>query len=103
MSAALLLRELQAAGVSIEVRGDQIAIRPASRLTPNLVQRLRAAKPALLNILTTRVRIEETEDDGRPAYRLVRAVDNQPLLLGLFASRRWAEVGAREHGLEVVL
>lgn len=51
MGARELLRELTGAGFSVEVEGDKLMIRPASRLTDALRAELRAAKPGLMTLL----------------------------------------------------
>jgi hypothetical protein len=51
MGARELLADLACAGFSVEAVGDNLLIRPASRLTDELRAALRAAKPELLTLL----------------------------------------------------
>lgn len=50
-AAAELLATLQARGVTLEPRGDKLRVRPADRLSPEDLDRLRALKPAILALL----------------------------------------------------
>jgi hypothetical protein len=50
-AAAELLATLQARGVTLEPRGDKLRLRPADRLSPEDLDRLRALKPAILALL----------------------------------------------------
>jgi hypothetical protein len=52
MSAALLA-QMRSLGVTIAADGDNLTIRPASKLAPELRAQLRAAKPELLALLRT--------------------------------------------------
>jgi hypothetical protein len=51
MSVASLLAEVRSLGLSIRAEGDDLVIRPTSRLPPELRSRLLEAKPALLGLL----------------------------------------------------
>ena len=51
MSARALLAELRNRGVEFVVDGDRLQYRPRNLLTPDLLDRLRANKPALLKLL----------------------------------------------------
>ena len=52
MSAAgELLQELRTRGASVRVDGDKLRIAPASAVDPELLERLRSAKPAMLALL----------------------------------------------------
>ena len=54
MGARELLHQMAGAGFVVEVDGDQLVIRPASKLTDELRADLRALKPELLSLLTAR-------------------------------------------------
>jgi hypothetical protein len=51
MSASVLLAEVRSLGIIISADGDDLTIRPASKLTPELRASIRAAKPELLEML----------------------------------------------------
>lgn len=51
MEAAEIFRQLSAAGIRLELQGDQLSASPASRLTDNLRAVVRAHKPALIAYL----------------------------------------------------
>ena len=52
MTGAALLAELRAAGFQLEaLPGARIAVTPASRMTPEIRERIRAHKAALLEVL----------------------------------------------------
>lgn len=52
-TATLLLAELGARGVHVRADGGQLRLRPADALTPELRQRVLAAKPDLLRLLAS--------------------------------------------------
>lgn len=52
MGARELLSDLTAAGFALAADGDKVVIRPASKLTDEVRAAIRAAKPALLVLLT---------------------------------------------------
>jgi hypothetical protein len=52
MGARELVAELSRAGVALQVDGDCLVIRPASKLTDNMRAAVRAAKPELLVLLS---------------------------------------------------
>ena len=61
MSAAALLSELRAAGVTLAANGDRLKVQAAPGiLTPEITARLKAAKPELMAILTG----EAANDEG---------------------------------------
>ena len=49
---AMILDRLQAAGVTVQVRGDRLLLTPADRVTPELVSQARAFKARLIAHLT---------------------------------------------------
>lgn len=49
-----ILKELQAIGVEVIPRGDNLVIRPASKVPPDLKERLKAAKAEVLKALGSR-------------------------------------------------
>lgn len=51
MGARDLLADLAGLGVTVTAHGDRLVIRPASKLTDDIRERLRAAKPELLAVL----------------------------------------------------
>ena len=51
MSAAELLEQVRTLGVVAWVEGDRLVLRPASRLSPELIETLRAHKPEVLEAL----------------------------------------------------
>jgi hypothetical protein len=51
MSAASLIAHVRSLGITISADGDDLIIRPAAKLTPELRTSLRAAKPELLELL----------------------------------------------------
>ncbi|MDC0934647.1 DUF3820 family protein [Pirellulales bacterium] len=51
MTAAELLAELNQLGITIKARGDRLRYSPRSAVTPDLAQRMKAHKPAMLAIL----------------------------------------------------
>jgi hypothetical protein len=53
MTAQVLLQDLLQQGFSLEPQGDGIKVRPASALTAELREAIRASKAELLNLLTT--------------------------------------------------
>jgi hypothetical protein len=66
MAALPLLDELRAAGFVLAVEGEaDIRIAPASRLTPELRDRIRAHKPELLRVLRSAARPDGQPDSGR--------------------------------------
>jgi len=68
MSAAALLAELRADGVILAADGDKLAIEAARGiLTPELMARMRAAKPELMALLAGDL---AANDDAEPAQDL---------------------------------
>ena len=61
MSTLLILSELSERGIRIEPDGQDVFVTPADRLTPELVERIKAEKPALIRALD-RVRREAGND-----------------------------------------
>jgi hypothetical protein len=51
VTALEVLRAARAAGLHLELEGPDIAITPATKLTPELRRALKAAKPALVDLL----------------------------------------------------
>ncbi len=51
MSASNLLHQCRAAGLTVRLDGSEIAIKPARRCPPELLAAVRAAKPALMELL----------------------------------------------------
>ena len=54
LTAAELIDELQTQGIEVEARRDRLLLRPASSMTPELVERLRRNKPDMLRLLADR-------------------------------------------------
>lgn len=68
MGARDLLHELDAAGFSVRVEDGSVLIKPASKLTDDQRIAIRAAKPELLSLLTTRpYRLSPAEADAAHA------------------------------------
>ena len=66
MSAPLdIVKELQARGVELRVEGERLRFRPADRVTPDLLARLREQKPALLAFLRPDPRDDPDVKAGR--------------------------------------
>lgn len=63
-SAAALLAELTGRGIELKARGERLRYRPRSALTPELAERVKAHKPALLALLQ-QDRPPETPLSGR--------------------------------------
>ena len=61
MTAADLLEEVRLLGADVYAEGDRLVLRPASRLSPEFVETLRAHKPELLAAL----RAEQQPAGGR--------------------------------------
>jgi hypothetical protein len=51
MNAAALVAQARSLGITIGIDGDELVVRPASKLTPDLRNLLRGAKPELLELL----------------------------------------------------
>lgn len=66
MTAAALIAALRARGVTLEPRGDRLRVRPISRLTPDELDRLRAAKAEVLALLAA-APVETTPAPASPA------------------------------------
>jgi hypothetical protein len=60
--ALALASELQRRGIQLKADGDRLRCRPRSRLTQDLLDRIKRLKPALLSILAT----SGTNADVRP-------------------------------------
>ena len=64
-----ILQRCRIAGLHLERDGARLAIRPASRVTPALLEEIRAHKPALLALLDLNLPIAEVvpldQDDAR--------------------------------------
>jgi len=72
-----LLEELKAIGVEVTQQGENLAIRPASKVPPELKARLRAHKAEVLAILKARPATKpakpiECQYDWIPGYRGLR-------------------------------
>ena len=61
MTAAALLEQVRLLGVDVHVVGDRLRLRPASRLSSELLESLRSHKPAVLAAL----RAERHHEDNR--------------------------------------
>jgi hypothetical protein len=66
MSVDDLLLTLTEHGVTVRADGDELCLRPASRVPSNLIAELRAAKPALLHRLAVAARVEAFRVQGQP-------------------------------------
>lgn len=64
MNAAALLIRLGALGVSVTAEGEELRLRPASAIPPDLLAALRVSKPAVLALLTA-----PANDAGTPPAR----------------------------------
>ncbi|MBI2218774.1 MAG: hypothetical protein HYU51_15930 [Candidatus Rokubacteria bacterium] len=51
MTVAALVADLRRRGVTLEPRGDKLAVRPVSRVRPDELEELRARKPEVLALL----------------------------------------------------
>src|SRR5215204_6302574 len=70
MSAKTLLSELRGRGVEVVAEGELLRFRPRAAVTPELLDRLRAHKPSLLNLLEwERRKAEEADRRGFVARR----------------------------------
>ena len=92
MDARELLADLAAAGLKVTAAGDRLVIRPASKLTDDIRNALRDAKPAVLALLAADQPGDADEVSGRaPMARTeqetVRFVDLRARLLRW----RWTE------------
>lgn len=67
MGAADLLQHVRAAGFRLDVDGDKLVIRPASKLTDDLRVKLRAAKPELMALLSRPYRLSVADADAAHA------------------------------------
>jgi hypothetical protein len=114
MGARELLAELQERGMTVVAKGDRLVIRPASKLTDDTRNALRAAKPELLVLLADplgRALVEainrccdvRSDDDANRAAlitdALVLPIDMQADLLTHFVieaarNRRFGGLGA---------
>ena len=93
MSAARLLAKVRDAGVELEVRGDDLAVKaPPGVLTPDRVARIREHKAALLEL----VKAEAAQPIRKLGRRAVRAVGRRPDVVhgGRGPRRRRQEAGA---------
>jgi hypothetical protein len=68
MGARELLDELAGAGFTVAADGDNLVIRPASKLTDDQRAAVRAAKPDLLTLLAEREPATEHSTTAAPAY-----------------------------------
>jgi hypothetical protein len=68
MTTADLIREIEEHGATLRLSGEDIKIRPASRVPGELIERLRVNKPAVVEALKESPAIESTEE----FYGLVR-------------------------------
>jgi hypothetical protein len=66
-----VLDELKVLGVEIVPQGENLVIRPASKVPPDLKARLRAQKPAILAALRSRT-ATACRYDWQPGYRGLR-------------------------------
>lgn len=69
MTAEELLAEVEALGVAVTLDRHELVLRPKSRLTPELVESLRAHKAELLDL----VELQSWPEASREAVRLYRA------------------------------
>ena len=88
MTASSVLQDLSALGVVARVEGGHLALMPASRVPPELLEAIRANKAALLELLTT----------PRPAQTPTSAAMLEPLPLELRALLRAASSGVLPKG-----
>lgn len=65
MTAEELLAEVESLGVVVTLDHRDLVLRPKSRLTPQLVERLRTHKPELLDLLELRTWPEASRDAVR--------------------------------------
>lgn len=74
MTAEELLAEVEALGVIVTLDREELVLRPRSRLSPELVDRLREHKPELLDLVELRSWPAESQDAvrrfGQPCARL---------------------------------
>ncbi len=71
MTAAALLEEVRLLGVDVYIAGDRLGLRPAYRLSPEMVETLRERKPELLVALRSE---EEIDADRIGPWRAPGAV-----------------------------
>lgn len=93
-----LLARVEALGVIVTLDREDLVLRPKSRLSPELVEQLRANKPKLLDLVELRTWPKESRDAvrrfGRPYARLypflgreVETPQGRGRLLQVFAER----------------
>ena len=88
MSPAELLAEVRGRGVSIRVDGNHLRLRPRGPLTPDLLDEVRAQKPALIELLDSRLLLGQTlgrVDESEPT---IAAADVCAMPLDQFAEAR---------------
>lgn len=56
MSAAAILTELRNQGLSVRANGDKVSLSPRERVSPELLERVRANKPAIPAHINRRLR-----------------------------------------------
>ena len=66
MSAPALLERLHSLGVSVRVDGDALRVKPASRVSPDLMEALRQHKAEVLRLLTSPQRLRTV--DAPPSW-----------------------------------
>ena len=100
MGARELMRKLTGAGFSLAADGEKLVIRPASKLTDELRDELRAAKPELLSLLTAPTRpYKLTPAEGNAAHAAPlddAASAHFPARMALLLRRGIGPVGAND-------
>jgi hypothetical protein len=82
--AAEILETLESLGVAVEVIGpDRLRLQPASNIPPNLVPRIREAKPEILEALQRRRVISSEETRAEVGKAISCRYDWQPGYWGL--------------------
>jgi len=75
MTAVALVADLQARGVTLEPRGDRLAVRPVSRLTREEIEALRRHKAEVLALLRGPAPAEVARVLGLPLNQLDRVLE----------------------------
>jgi len=73
-STAALLGELMARGIALQARGDRLRYRPRDRVTPALIERVKARKPELLQLL------QAVEPDASRHYYNYKNTADDPVI-----------------------
>lgn len=71
VDADAVLDELHAASVNVEVREGRLHLRPASSVDQSLLARVKATKPAILDLLATRSPLPDAEELWRQAVERI--------------------------------